>query len=346
MSAHAADEQRVRPHRGSFLGKSWLTPRHAAYAAGGAVLALFASLFLAFRGRPMPRRAGEAGASSARRLESRLAAAQDKLKSDPNDIGALTELGVALFEKGKDSYVEALSALEEARSLGAMDPRIFYCLGVMYQEEGLYPFSLEEYKKYLRHYPEDKEVRMLAGKIYYKLGLFADAVQEFERLKFGSPEDPIIEENLGLALLGAKNPERAKASFEALRGRGGDIGRRADFYLGQLALEAGDFAGAAERLASAAQGEELPGVPPERLHANLGMALQKVGRLDEAKSAWESALKAAPGDAKATAALREVNRKLAEAKRKADAAAREERRRQEAAEKAAKKAGAKKAAKP
>ncbi len=320
MTARATeDESRVRPVRGPFLGKAWLTPRNVSWAAGGAVLVLFASLFFAFRSRPMPRRAE--GAPPAR-LGAKIASAQDKLKADPQDIAALVELGTLLFEKGKDSYVEAINALEEARDLGALDPRVFYCLGVMYQEEGLTPFALTEYKRFLRHYPEDKEVRQLVAKLYFKMGLFADAVNEFERLKFSNPGDPLVEENLGLSLWNAKLVDRAKGSFEALLTRGGDFTRRANFYLGQLSLEAGDFPAAAERFLAAAEGGDLEGVPPERLHAGLGMSLQKLNRYDEAKTSWETVLRAVPGDAKAVAALREVNRKLAAAKRAAEAAER------------------------
>lgn len=320
MTAYASDE-RVKPPRGPFLGKAWLTPRNVAYGAGAAIVVLFIALGFAFRGRPMPRRPAE-GVAPSKRLDARIAVAQDKLQSDPQDIGALVELGVSLFEKGKEHYVEALAALEEARQLGALDPRIFYCLGVMYQDEGLFPFALEEYKKHLRHFPEDQEVRLLAGKLYYKLGLFDESVKEFERLKLTGSDDPMVEENLGLALLSAKQPARAKASFEALQTAGGDFGRRAEYYLGQMALEAGDFSAAAERFSAASAGGDLPDVPAERLYAGLGMAMQKLGRWDEAKAAWEGALKAAPRDAKATAALREVNRRLAAAKRAADAAAR------------------------
>ncbi len=346
MTAKAPEESRVRPVRSPWaFGPGWLTARYTAWAAGGTIVVLFLALVFIFRPKSLPRRAGE-GASPAR-LSGRISAAQDKLKADPHDIAALVDLGALLFEKGKDSYVEAIAALEEARSLGALDPRVFYCLGVMYQEEGLFPFALDEYKKFLRHYPDDKEVRLLAAKLYYRMGLFPEAVNEYERLKFSHEGDPLIEENLGLSLWGAKNVERAKAAFEALLTRGGDFARRANFYLGQLALEAGDFPGAAERFLNAARGGDLEGVPNERLHAGLGMTLQKLNRFEEAKTSWEAVLRAVPNDPKATAALREVNRKLAELKRKADAAARVERQKAEAAEKAAKKAAeaaAKKAA--
>lgn len=339
MTARLPEEEpRVRPPRaGGLLGRHWLTPRFVAGAAAVAVAALFASLFFAFRSQPIPRRPPE-GAPPPPRLSARIASAQDKLKADPQDLAALVELGTALFEKGKDSYVEAIDALEQARELGALDPRLFYCLGVMYQEEGLFPFALTEYKRFLRHYPEDKEVRLLAAKLYYRMGLFPEAVKEYERLKFQSPEDPLVEENLGLSLWGAKALDRAKGSFETLLARGGEHGRRASFYLGQLALEAGDHSGAAERFLAAAEGGELPGVPPERLHAGLGASLQKLGRFEEAKASWEEVLRATPADAKAKAALREVNRRLAAARRAAEAAERAAKRAAEAAERAAKRA--------
>ncbi|MDX6767933.1 MAG: tetratricopeptide repeat protein [Elusimicrobiota bacterium] len=325
------DEARVRPVRGPFMGKAWLTPRNVAWAAGGAVVLLFASLFFAFRAKPIPRRAE--GAPPAR-LASKIAAAQDKLRADPQDIAALVELGTLLFSKGKDSYLEAINALEEARDLGALDPRVFYCLGVMYQEEGLFPFALSEYKRFLRHYPEDKEVRQLAAKLYYRMGLYPEAVNEYERLKFSDPDDALIEENLGLSLWGAKSVDRAKGSFETLLTRGGDFARRASFYLGQLALEAGDYPAAAERFLAAAEGGPLEGAPDERLHAGLGMSLQKLGRWEEAKASWEKVLAAVPNDPKAVAALREVNRKLAAAKKAAEAAERAAKRAADAAARA------------
>src|SRR4029079_9664924 len=124
-------------------------------------------------------------------LNSQISTAQDRLKANPQDISALVELGTLLFEKGKDSYVDAINDLEEALDLGALDPRIFYCLGIMYQEEGLYPFALTDYKDVMHHAPEDKEVRMLTAKLYYRMGLFNEAVGEYERLKFSDPSDPI-----------------------------------------------------------------------------------------------------------------------------------------------------------
>ncbi len=320
MTTRPADEVRVKPVRAPWNlgGLAWLDVKTVTWAASIAIVILFGGLWFFLREKPMPRPRADFPAPP--RLNGQIAAAQERLKTDPQDISALVELGTLLFEKGKDSYIEAMGNLEEARELGALDPRIFYCLGIMYQEEGLLPFALTEYKRFLRHYPEDKEVRMLAAKLYYRMGLFQDAVQEYERLKFQDPGDALIEENLGLSLWGAKSIDRATASFTTLKATGGDFSRRADFYLGQIALEAGKFQEAYDHFTRVGE-TALPGLEPQRAPTGLAMAAQKLGKWEEAQKAWETALRAAPGDAKATAALREVTRRAQAAKKAAEAAA-------------------------
>ena len=316
MTGRIADEPRLKPVRSpwSLGGGAWLNARTIPWLAAVSITLLFGALWFVLRAKPLPRRRVDFPAPP--QLNAQISSAQDRLKANPQDISALVELGTLLFEKGNDSYVEAISDLEEARDLGALDPRIFYCLGIMYQEEGLYPFALTEYQRFLRHYPEDKEIRLLEAKLYYRMGLFSEAVGEYERLKFTSPADPLVEENLGLSLWGAKLMDRALGSFDQLKTYGGDFGRRAEFYKGQIALETGKFQEAAEHFAQCGvAASPLPGIPDGRVYTGLGMALQKLGRYDEAKTAWESALKATPKDPKAQAALREVARRLAAAKR-------------------------------
>ena len=315
MTSRTADEPRLKPvrHPWSF-GGSWLNARILSWAAGFSIVLLFGGLWFMLRAAPLPRRRVDFPAPP--QLNSQISSAQDRLKVNPQDISALVELGTLLFEKGRDSYVDAISDLEEARDLGALDPRIFYCLGIMYQEEGLYPFALTEYQRFLRHYPEDKEIRLLSAKLYYRMGLFPEAVGEYERLKFTSPADPLVEENLGLSLWGAKLMDRAQGSFDQLKTYGGDFGRRAEFYKGQIALEAGRYQEAAEHFTQVGiAASPLPGVPSERVYTGLGMALQKLSRWDEAKAAWEAVLKATPKDPKAQSALREGNRRVAAAAR-------------------------------
>lgn len=315
MTSRAAEEVRLQTVRGPWArGLPWLDARIVAVAATASIALLFASLWFMLREKPLPRRRGDFPAPA--QLANQITAAQERLKTDAQDISALVELGTLLFEKGKQSYVEAIGALEEARDLGALDPRIFYCLGIMYQEEGLMPFALTEYKRFLRHYPEDKEVRMLAAKLYYRMGLFTEAVGEYERLKFQDPGDPLIEENLGLSLWGAKLIDRAAVSFGSLKIVGGDFARRSEFHLGQIDLEAGKFQEAYDHFFRVGA-DALPGLEPQRLPTGLAMAAQKLGLWEEARDAWAAAAQAAPGDAKVAAALREATRRAKAAKKAA-----------------------------
>lgn len=317
MTHRAVEEDRVRPVRAPWkFGRDWLSGRALAGLAGLAVVALFGALFWMLRDGRMPKRRVDFPPPP--QLIAKIAGAQDRLRANPQDIAALVELGALLFEKGQDSYVEAISALEEARELGALDPKIFYCLGIMYQEEGLFPFALTEYKRFLRHYPEDKEVRMLAAKLYYRMGMMSEALSEYERLKFLNPKDPIVEENIGLSLRGVKQMDRALASFGQLKTYGGDFARRAEFYLGQISFDAGKYQEAADHFAlCGADTAELPGIPAQLLHSTRAMAFQKLGRWEEAKASWEAVLKADPKDPKAQSGLREAARRAAAAARKA-----------------------------
>ncbi|MDP3541500.1 MAG: tetratricopeptide repeat protein [Elusimicrobiota bacterium] len=335
MTLRVGDDARLKPVKSPWaLAGGWLSPRAVAVAAGVVIVLLFGALIFMLREKPLPKR--RADFPPPPQVASQIAAAQERLRANPQDIAALVELGTLKFEKGREHYVEAIGDLEEARELGALDPRIFYCLGIMYQEEGLLPFALTEYRRFLRHYPEDKEVRMLTAKLYYRMGLFRDAVGEYERLKFQDPSDPLIEENLGLSLWGGKLVDRAAASFASLKSVGGDYARRSDFYLGQIALEAGRYQEAYDHFIAVGP-DALPGLDAQRAPTGLAMAAQKLGKWEEARAAWELALKAAPGDAKAKASLKEATRRAAAAKKAADAAAEKERR---AAEKAAKAAAA------
>ncbi|MCM2304386.1 MAG: tetratricopeptide repeat protein, partial [Elusimicrobia bacterium] len=330
MTQRVVDEVRLKPVKSPWaLAGGWLSPWGVALSAGASIIVLFSALAFMLKEKPLPRSRPDLPVRP--QVATQIQAAQERLKANPQDISALVELGTLKFEKGRDSYVEAISDLEEARDLGALDPRIFYCLGIMYQEEGLFPFALTEYKRFLRHYPEDKEVRMLTAKLYYRMGLFGEAVDEYERLKFQDPSDPLIEENLGLSLWGGKLVDRAAGSFAQLKAVGGDHARRAEFYLGQIALEAGKFQEAFDHFIAVGPAD-LPGLEPQRAPTGLAMAAQKLGKWEEARAAWELALKAAPGDAKASAALREATRRAAAAKKAADAAAEKARKAAEKAE--------------
>ena len=303
---------RIRPAASLLAALTAWLERPSAWIVLVGVSALLCGLIYFGLMRPVHPPRPRADAAARPRLDEAIAAVQVRLSANPQDLSAMVELGMLHYEKGPPSYLDAANALEDARRLGSLDPRIFYCLGTIYQELALYPFALEEYQKHLRLRPEDAEVRMTVAKLYYLQGDFPAAVKEYERLRYHDADNPLVNENLGLSLWRAKLTERAVEVFEALRAAGGLPGRRAKFYLGQIALEAGRAADAQKLI-----GESLPddaepdfGIAKDRMHAAMALVWQKLGKPDEARESWGQVLKLVPGDAKAQAALRDLNRRF------------------------------------
>ncbi|MBI5631111.1 MAG: tetratricopeptide repeat protein [Elusimicrobia bacterium] len=309
---------RVRPVRHGGVSLYWLGTKTLWALAAFSLLSFLAVLYLVFRDLGLER-PKTAAVYPPPQIDTAIAQAQDKLKADPQDLAALVELGSLHFEQGKDHYVEAINELEEARDLGALDARIFYCLGTMYQEVGLYPFALEEYKRFLRHFPNDREVRMLLAKLLYKQGRFPEAVAEYERLKFHYPKDSLILENFGLSLWAAKALGRALEAFSGLKAMGPEEAKRASFYIGQIHYEQEQYKQALEQLLQCRGQAGAPGfgIQPEKIYAALAMTYQKLGDLASAKEAWEMVLSQTPNDSKAQVAFKDVERRLSRAKKSA-----------------------------
>ncbi|MBI5623214.1 MAG: tetratricopeptide repeat protein [Elusimicrobia bacterium] len=298
-------KSRVLPERFFSQARSWVL---LGFVLIGPALFVF-GWYWNYRRVDLPRRGPSGSVPTVPNMDHELRAAQEKLRGDPQDPGALVRLGVLYFEKGKEHFPDAINALEEARDLGALDARVFYCLGMMYQDLGLSGFAVDEFRRYLRNNPEDREVRLLVAKLLYQLGRHPEAVSEYERLKYQYPNDKIVEENLGLSLWAAKQYARAAESFLALKGYGAAEARRSAFYQGQLDFDQMLYNAALEHLLLAVPGSPDAAVPEDKLHAVLAATYQKLGRVDEARASWEKVLSLAPKDVKAQVALRDLNRR-------------------------------------
>jgi tetratricopeptide (TPR) repeat protein len=184
------------------------------------------------------------------KLDRKLAAFEERIRNNPNDIKAFFEAGLLKFQKGPGSYVEAISDLETARSRGFSDIRTFYYLGRMYQAMGLYDFALEEYRRFLNNRPEDFEVRMLEAKLLFTLGRYPQSVKAYEDLSAAYPKNILALENLALARW--KNKQAPDPILDALRGVGPEGAFRAGYISGSIAYENKNYAAAAPLLALAA----------------------------------------------------------------------------------------------
>lgn len=228
------------------------------------------------------------------RLIKEEAVLSDRVRQNPEDVSSLVHLGILQFQKGRPHTLEAMRHLEQARQMGALDKRIFYYLGLMYQEEGLYPFAVREYERFLVHEPRDLEVRLLLAKLLYQDENVERALFHYEKLRELHPDDPIVLENLALCLLKAGRREPAGEILEKLSGSSGEAASRAHFHLGELAFASGDFAAASAHFSASlpASDPKEPASEAEtaRVYERLAQSYEKLSQKDLARESWEKAL--------------------------------------------------------
>ncbi len=280
----------------------------AALAAGGA--AFFYAFWLVSRFEPV----SSSGPMPSARLSRKIASAEAKLKTDPENIELLTRAGELHFRAGPADYATAINELEEARDLGSLNPSIFYDLGVMYQSVGLYPFALKEYDRYLRHFPHAADVAMRKAKLLFEEGRYEEASDEYADLLRDRPTDAMLKENLALSLWRSKKTDEARQILSQLQAesRGQPESARAQYFLGQMALEAKDYSGAqaAFEICRAAGGVPGPGVSPADLPRGLAKAYQGLKKYREAVAQWKLVLASEPKDREAVLAVRRYGRYL------------------------------------
>ena len=133
-----------------------------------------------------------------------------------------------------------------------------------------------------------KSARLAAIKQAAREGRVADALREADALCDAAPHDLDAARLRAMLLTHIGNPQATAAwqRVAALAPRDPE----AHFQLGNAAGDAGDFVGAVEHLEIARV--TLPGHPV--LLNNLALALEAVGRVDEAAAHWRQALAAAP----------------------------------------------------
>lgn len=192
---------------------------------------------------------GGTGLPAGTQLDGKIAGVEEALKTAPEDLKTLFEAGLLKFRKGPAFYPDAIANLEKARQLGLADERLFYYLGVMYQGVGLYDFACEEYRKFLRNRPGDFEISMRLAKLDYAALRFSEAVRDYELLKLKYPKNPVVLENLTLALW--KNNQDYSQNLLELKGLGFEAAFRAAYVEGIIAYELKDYSRAGRLLKSA-----------------------------------------------------------------------------------------------
>jgi predicted Zn-dependent protease len=132
-------------------------------------------------------------------LSAAKAASLAALAVRPDDASALIDLAIASFESGSGDYVKGLEYVERARDLGALDERLFYYAGVMYEAQGLSEYAVPEYEKYLRRHPEDLDTRLRLANLFYRMEELDKSIDAYRLVLASKLGDPLVSYNLAMA---------------------------------------------------------------------------------------------------------------------------------------------------
>ena len=269
-------------------------------------------------------------------IDRRLDKLTKRLRDNPDDLSAMVDSGILLYQKGRDYYPDAVNELHDAWMGGALDVRIFYYTGMMYQQLGMPPgFAIEQFERFLRNRPDDVDVRLLLAKLLYQSGLekddkkaadkehqhdrekiMEDAIAQYQLLKKRLPKNPVVSENLALSLQSLKRYDEAKAELASLARLGPQEARRSHLYLAEIATEQGDDRQAMREYLQLLplEGQADLGTPPAVICATIAETYDRLKAPELAKDFWEKAAQLDPKNRKAQTRLTALKKQLAKKK--------------------------------
>jgi tetratricopeptide (TPR) repeat protein len=206
-------------------------------AVGVGIIAATLSSYPAFDTSQAPRSRQTLSPSAAnRQLES----AKSYLTSHAEDINAHVAVAMAYFQKGPDSYVEALNALEKARALGATSDHLFFYAGVMYDALGLPDYAINELTKYLRHHPNDYETTIRLANLHFKIKRYDQAQTLYKDALRAWPKDATAWYNYGLVSKEKGDYTLALECLERVEKIAGHLPAGGTYERGEIARLQGD----------------------------------------------------------------------------------------------------------
>ncbi|MDD5686797.1 MAG: tetratricopeptide repeat protein [Elusimicrobia bacterium] len=134
----------------------------------------------------------------AEKLNKIILTTRTKIEENPEDIFSYIENGIANYQKGKEFYSEAINQLQKAQKLGAVDIRVPFYLGIMYDELSLTDKAFSCYEKFLRNRSKDVYIRMRYGNLYFRLNRYDSASEQYEIAAALEPKNQIAIINLAL----------------------------------------------------------------------------------------------------------------------------------------------------
>jgi tetratricopeptide (TPR) repeat protein len=195
---------------------------------------------------------------------------------------ALMLRGLALDALGR--HEEADAAFRSAAEISPRDHGLLRYYGAYLLRRGRLAEALAVFERGLALAPDDTETLLLAAQAHFELGELAEALEAIEKCARLAPENPAIRS------VRERYRTASAAGRRAATGSGDPYAR---VQRAKQHLELGDPAKALAVVDGLLR--EYPQSPSS--HLLRGLALDELGRLDEAEESYAAALKSAPGDA-------------------------------------------------
>lgn len=225
---------------------------------------------------------------AAGQFEAAVAAYQEFLAVQPQNIEALSNLGVVYVQLGR--FDEAIASYRKALELSYLNVPIRMNLALAYYKAARYAEAIPEFDAVLGTNPGQPNVLLLKGDCLVQRGDYAGAVSLLAPLESSMGHERVFNYVYGMALLQNEQTTEGLAQIDRIL-KDGDS-PEAHLMLGLSHRTAGDFATARDEFKKAVDANpELP-----LAHSLYGQALLSTGDRDGARAAFEAELGSNPAD--------------------------------------------------
>jgi tetratricopeptide (TPR) repeat protein len=216
------------------------------------------------------------------------AAYRDYLKKDSKNVMARSNLGAALSKAGQ--YEEAIVEYKQALALEPRNLPVRMNLGIAYYKTSQIAEAAEELSKVVKQQASMRQAVFLLADCELRLGENKKVIELLSPLEKASPDDKALVYLLGTALIRDNQPERGQVLVNRILREGESA--EALLLLGTTKMNVQDFAGAMADLKKAAElNPKLPDV-----FSYFGMALMATGDTAAAGDAFRQEIQSNPHD--------------------------------------------------
>ncbi|MEW6557950.1 MAG: tetratricopeptide repeat protein [Elusimicrobiota bacterium] len=231
----------------------------------------------------------------AEKLNKIILKTKSKIEENPEDIFSYIENGIANYQKGREFYPVAINQLRTSLKLGAMDIRIPFYLGIMYDELGLTDKAFSYYEKFLRNQPKDIYIRLRYGNLFFRQNRYELASEHYEIACNFSPKNQTALLNLALSYKARGMYNEALEIFKRAEGLRSQFSTEILIKVAETYFAKTDFANAETYYKKAVEQKA------DSVSALIGLAelYLKTDKKNEARYYFQKALAVEPDNAKA-----------------------------------------------